>query len=95
MNFLEACKKINEGQLVRRKAWKVRYQEITERDPDCTYGTVKRKQPLTEHIGHDGSFYYRTNLSHEGGYVTCHYNLDMKDVLATDWVVVVDKGRKK
>ena len=95
MNFIKACAKLKEGKLVRRKTWKVRFVEVSERDPNCSYGTIKKRLPLTEHVGHDGSFYYRTNLSHEGGHVTCNYDLNMDDVLATDWVVVIDKGRKK
>lgn len=95
MNFIKACQKIKKGKLVRRKAWKIRLQEVSECDPNCSYKTIKRMQTLTEHIGDDGSLYWRTNLNHEGGHVTTCYDFSIEDALATDWVVVIDKGKDK
>lgn len=88
MNYIEASKLMLEGKLLRREVWKIRQGRYPEWGQH--FNEVKRmvETTLTEHVGYDGRFYYKTNLESEGGLVSCNYPASMEDILAEDWVEI-------
>lgn len=104
MNFINACKKVKKGKVITRKAWPVEKGMKHIPNPNTKewpnsfgewFDRLAVPTTLTRHVGHDGSWFYRTNLSSEGGHVTCDYSPSLEDILATDWIVLTDKGRNR